>query len=370
MLLFPGDAPRAGGDGAAGPHPRTRRGVPSEGLDSVATVDAADVGLNFRGQVTAAEAGAKADGDLERACRQRHARSPRSSGLAPPLRLDGVPVSARLKLALAAARIGMDKLALQVGESRLSGKIMLSPGAERRRIDARLDADEIDAGHAAEPAARPALRRRRPAEAVLSGRPIPWPDEPFSASVLDAFEGQIRLSCQAPDAGGGHGPRGRQDRRGAAAPEASRSRRSSAALSAAQVKAAVSIEKAPAGAEVRGASASASCSRTSRPARGARQRSDDRHRRVRRARTDPARRRVGAAGRGQDRLRRREAGRPRRRARSPPPPRPRSRSSRASSPRRCGKASPRRWPAAACPSERRDLRAGDRGRPGAQSSRR
>src|SRR5262249_54872706 len=117
-------------------------GIPSEGLTSLVSIDAADVAVNFRGQVQLAEAGAKAAGDRE----VRAGNGPALAtlvGLAPTLRVDGVPVSARLRLALDGGAIGMDKLALQLGESRLSGKIALSSAGEKRRIDADLSADEV-----------------------------------------------------------------------------------------------------------------------------------------------------------------------------------------------------------------------------------
>ena len=169
--------------------------MPSEGLVSFATLETGDVGFNFRGQVTASEAGAKAAGDLDVRAKDGM-RLATLAGLAPPLKLDRLPVSARLKLSLAAGSIGIDKLALQVGESKVSGQIKLTPGAERRRIEARLDVDETTLARLLGPVLDQQFAIADQAEAAISGRPSLWPDAPFSASVLDGFEGQIRLSCR------------------------------------------------------------------------------------------------------------------------------------------------------------------------------
>jgi hypothetical protein len=168
-------------------------GIPSEGLTSVASVDAAGTALSFRGQVQMADAGPKVNGDLE-------VRSGEGTALAalagfPPLfRVDGVPVSARLKLAVDGGTISMDKLALQLGASKLSGSITLS-GAGPRRIDANLTADDLSVGMLLSPLLDRRFGAASAAEAVLLGA-NPWPDEPFSAAVLDAFEGRVRLSSR------------------------------------------------------------------------------------------------------------------------------------------------------------------------------
>ena len=194
-LLFPGSQPGGRTGSAKSGRLLVRAGgVPSEGVTSVVTVDAADVAVNFRGQVRLAEAGAKADGDLE-------VRAGNGTvlatlvGLAPTLRLDGVPINARLKLVLDGGRISMEKLSLQLGESRLSGKLALSPAGEKRRIDADLHTDDVSVATLLSPLLDLRFGAAAVAEAAL-GQRSPWPDVPFSGAVLDAFEGQIKLSSK------------------------------------------------------------------------------------------------------------------------------------------------------------------------------
>ncbi len=194
-FLFPGGAPPGRSVSLKPGRILVRAaGIPFEGLTSVASVEAADLALNFRGQVVLAEAGTKAEGDLEARASSGTALAA-LAGLTPALRADGVPVSARLRLAVDASTISMDKLALQIGGSRLSGKIALS-GTDRRRIDASLSTDDVSVGTLLSPLLDLRFGAAGAAEAVLLGRPNPWPDEPFSASALGAFEGQIRLSCR------------------------------------------------------------------------------------------------------------------------------------------------------------------------------
>ena len=194
-LLFAGAMPAGRVDAAKPARILIRAaGIPSEGLTSLASVEAGDVGLNYRGQLLFADTGAKADGDLE--VRAGNGRSLAVlSGLAPPLRADGLPVSAKLKLALQGNTINIDKLLLQIGGSRLSGKISLSGETGRRRIEASLNTDEIAVAKLLGPLLDQRFAVAGLAEAVILGRQSPWPEEPFSASVLDAFEGKIRLNC-------------------------------------------------------------------------------------------------------------------------------------------------------------------------------
>ncbi|HEX5959607.1 MAG TPA: AsmA family protein, partial [Hyphomicrobiaceae bacterium] len=195
-LLFPETRPPAL-TGAAKPGRILVRasGIPSEGLMSLVTIDSAGVAANFRGQVQLHQGGSvKADGDLEVQAGDGTVLAT-LVGLAPTLRADGVPVAARLKLALDGSAISMDKLALQLGERRLTGRIALAPAAsgERRHVDAELGLNEISVATLLGPLLDLRFGAASAAEAALTGQQIPWPDEPFSASAFDAFEGQIKL---------------------------------------------------------------------------------------------------------------------------------------------------------------------------------
>jgi hypothetical protein len=249
-LLFPGSQ-LGGKAGSAKPGRVLVRagGIPSAGLASLVTVDTADVAINFRGQVQLAEAGAKADGDLE-------VRAGNGTllatliGLAPTLRLDSVPVNARLKLALDSGRIGMDRLSLQLGESRLSGKITLWTAGEKRRIDADLHIDDVSVATLLTPLLDLRFGAASAAEAAL-GQRSPWPDVPFSGAVLDAFEGQIKLSSRRLALTDGMAL-DRAKVHVVLEPGRVEAKEISGSVLGGQVKATLSIEKASAGADVRG----------------------------------------------------------------------------------------------------------------------
>jgi hypothetical protein len=195
-LLFAGGFAGGRADGAKpGRILISANGVPVDGLATVASLEAGDVGLNFRGQVRLAESGAKAEGDLEVRA-SSGAPLATLAGLAPPLRADGLPVSGKLKLAVEGGTISIEKLALQVGASRLSGRVTLADADGRRRVDASLNAEEATVAGLLGLLLDQRFSVAGVAEGLLQGRRNPWPDEPFSAAALDSFEGQIRLSCK------------------------------------------------------------------------------------------------------------------------------------------------------------------------------
>src|SRR5262249_47388417 len=170
-------------------------GIPADGLASIASVDAGDLALGFRGQLALSANGNTASGDLEIKAGDA-ARIAALAGLASPLRLDGLPLSGSLKLSVSRSNTSIDRLALKFGESDVRGKMVLSSLGERQRIEARLDWDELPLKKLF-----PRLRDQRraiagAAEAAIAGRPSPWPDEPFEASVFDAFEGNVYLTSK------------------------------------------------------------------------------------------------------------------------------------------------------------------------------
>jgi hypothetical protein len=170
-------------------------GTLSEGLATAASLEAGDVGLSFRGQFRMAETGAKAEGDLDV---RAGSGAPLAAlaGLAPLLRADGLPVSGKLKVVVDGGSISIEKLALQVGAARLSGRVALADAGGRRHIDADLNTDEATVAGLLGLLVDQRFAVAGMAEALLKGRQNPWPDEPFSASVLDGFEGRIRLSSK------------------------------------------------------------------------------------------------------------------------------------------------------------------------------
>jgi hypothetical protein len=169
-------------------------GIPDEGLATLASFHASDLSLSFRGQVTPAEAGLKTSGDLDFRASDS-ASLVALAGLPPQLRADSVPVSGRLSLTLGDDRIGIERLAASVGGSKLWGRATLSRTADRRRIDASLEADDVTVARLLAHLLDQRLAITGAAEAALSGRQSVWPDEPFSAAAFDAFEGNLRLNC-------------------------------------------------------------------------------------------------------------------------------------------------------------------------------
>ena len=98
-LLAPGGSPGRGGNPGPGRLLVKASGVPAEGLASLASVDAGDLALSFRGQLRGRRSGNSAAGDLEIKAADG-TRIAALAGLAPPLRLDGLPIAGTLKFAV------------------------------------------------------------------------------------------------------------------------------------------------------------------------------------------------------------------------------------------------------------------------------
>jgi len=168
-------------------------GIPAQGLATLASADAGDVAMSFRGQVVAAEAGNRAVGDLE--VRAADAtRLAALAGLSPPLRLDAMPVSGSMRVALDGKDVVLERLGLRVGGSDVRGRMALSAPGDRRRLEARLDVDELSLASLLTPLLDQRLAVTGTAESVLTGRRSVWPDVPFDGSALDVFEGSLQLS--------------------------------------------------------------------------------------------------------------------------------------------------------------------------------
>lgn len=193
-LLLPGvrTGPERGG---AGRILIKAAGIPAQGLASIVTVAApGDLKAEFRGQLNFADAGFKAAGDLElRATDGIQLEALVGSAL--PVRMDGLPVSARLKLTLDDGKLGLRDIAAQIGPAKIAGQLTLSRMADRRRIEAALHADEVSLAQLMAPLLDRRLAVAGLAEAAVSGRQGLWPDVPFDTSALDALEGQVELHC-------------------------------------------------------------------------------------------------------------------------------------------------------------------------------
>jgi hypothetical protein len=117
-------------------------GVPSEGLALLASAEAGDLALDFRGRLVARESGNSAAGDLDIRATDG-ARLAALTGLAPPLRLDGLPIAGSVKLSVDSSTLALDRLALKIGGSDVKGQLSLATVGERRRVEARLDVEEL-----------------------------------------------------------------------------------------------------------------------------------------------------------------------------------------------------------------------------------
>ena len=85
-------------------------GLPADGLTAIASIDAGDLALDFRGQVSLQDTGNKLAGDLEIKGADA-TRIAAIAGLAPPLRLDAVPVSGAMKITAADGSLDIERLA-------------------------------------------------------------------------------------------------------------------------------------------------------------------------------------------------------------------------------------------------------------------
>jgi hypothetical protein len=171
------------------------KGIPAQGLATLAKMDAGGLVLGFRGQVIVADAGNSASGDLEIDAVDA-ARVAALAGLAPPLRFFGASAAGMLKVSAEPGKLAIEKLALKVGGVDVQGQFSLADAGERRRIEARLDIGEISVAQLLAPLLDQRLATAAAAEAAVSGQQSPWPDEPFDAGVLDGFEGNIRLNAR------------------------------------------------------------------------------------------------------------------------------------------------------------------------------
>ncbi len=196
-------------DGAAGRGPTTgsstaaaagsgralvkAHGVPAEGLATLASLEAGDLALGFRGQLVAAETGPTASGDLDIKAADA-GRMAALAGLGPALRLSGVPLAGSLKLLATGSTVAVDRMVLKLGGSDVKGQLALSGAGEVRRVEARLDIDEVSVPRLLSPLLDPRLAAASAAEAAVTGQSSPWPDEPFDAAALEAFEGTVRLN--------------------------------------------------------------------------------------------------------------------------------------------------------------------------------
>jgi uncharacterized protein involved in outer membrane biogenesis len=169
-------------------------GLPADGLTTIASIDAGDLALNFRGQVSLKDTGNKFGGDLEIKGADV-ARVATIVGLTPPLKLDALPMSGAMKISGSDGALDIERLSLTIGGSEVRGRLSLAPAGDRRRIAAQLMVEELSVARLLAPVLDQRLAITATVESALSGQQTPWPDEPFDTAVLDGFEGTIKVEA-------------------------------------------------------------------------------------------------------------------------------------------------------------------------------
>jgi uncharacterized protein involved in outer membrane biogenesis len=170
-------------------------GVPREGLSSLASVAAADLALEFRGRMVAREDGTTAQGSLDIRSGDG-GRLAGLAGLAPPLRLDGLPVAGSLQLSADRDKLALDRLALNVAGSDVKGELAIAGLSDRHRVTARLEVDGLSLGGLLAPLQDQRLAVAAAAETAVQGQPSLWSDEPFDGAVLASLEGNVKLTTK------------------------------------------------------------------------------------------------------------------------------------------------------------------------------
>jgi uncharacterized protein involved in outer membrane biogenesis len=192
-LLLPGRSPPRAGGPLPGRLLIKGSGIPAQGLAALASLDTNDLALQFRGQLIAAATDTTATGDLEiKAADAR--RIALLAGMGSSLRLESLPLEGSLKLSASRSNLRFDSLAVRIGGSDVRGKLLLSARGERQHIAARFDLNELSLAQLLAPLQDARLAVTGAAEAAISGRESPWPDEPFEAGAFDALEGNISLT--------------------------------------------------------------------------------------------------------------------------------------------------------------------------------
>jgi uncharacterized protein involved in outer membrane biogenesis len=194
-LLLAGRLPPAAGGQLAGRLLFRAGGVPAEGMTALAALDTGDLALQFRGRLIAAANDTTAAGDLEVRAADA-ARIAPLAAVAAALRVDGKPIEGLLSLSASRGSVRIDRLAVKVGGSEVRGKVLLSSLGERQRIEARFDLDQLSLAQLLAPVLDPRLAVTEAAEAAITGRESPWPDEPFATGALDVLEGNLYLTTR------------------------------------------------------------------------------------------------------------------------------------------------------------------------------
>lgn len=200
-LLLPATG-SLGTDNAARPDAKPGRlllragGVPADGMATLFSLTANDTGIAFSGRFTASKESPRLVGDVEIANADA-SRIAALASLSPPLRLGTFPLSGTLRLATDGSTVNVDRFALDVGGVFLRGQLGIAPEGAQRRLNARIEADELLVAQLLAPLLDGRLGSATAvAEAALSERPSIWPPQPFDAGVLDVLVGDIVVDAK------------------------------------------------------------------------------------------------------------------------------------------------------------------------------
>ena len=145
--------------------------------------------------------------------RPRTARaSPRSPDWRRPCGSTACPIAGSLKFAVDRSTIALDRLALNIGGSDVKGQLSIATVGDRRRVEARLDVDELSVAKLLGLLQDQRLAVAAAAETAVSGRQSVWSGRALRRRHPRRLRGQHQAQRQAPPAGRRHGPQPGQPR--------------------------------------------------------------------------------------------------------------------------------------------------------------
>ena len=121
-------------------------GVPSDGMVTIASLEAGETLATFRGRVVSAESGQTIAGDI--AIKGADGtRLAALAGLSPPLQPGGgLPISGTMRLTSGGGKLDVERMALRIAGVDVRGRLSLSPDGAKRNVTARLDVDTLSTG--------------------------------------------------------------------------------------------------------------------------------------------------------------------------------------------------------------------------------
>jgi hypothetical protein len=170
-------------------------GVPAEGMATISKVEAGSAAATFRGKVVLGTAGEEIAGDLE----IKDFDATRLAAMLPvplPFVHSEEPLSGSASFKAWPAGVAIDRFALRVPNDTIRGRLSLTTGGSRPRVEANIDVDATSLDELASPILDRRFALTRTAAAALGGEASLWSDDDFALSGLDAFEAAITLHAK------------------------------------------------------------------------------------------------------------------------------------------------------------------------------